>query len=232
MNPEPSYDPSSMTPNTRFLALTLLGLLLTAATGYAYGRLSQRWGPSVDMVAAGDHLRTLPRQVGDWRMLNEQELEESVAKMLECAGSVTRDYINQKTGDKVTMFIVVGPPGPIAVHTPEVCYSSRQYKITEKRQRATFAAAGARPNTLWQTTMQSKRIATDNLRVYFGWSQGDRWEAASNPRYRFGADPMLYKIQIAGLLDVDGTDPCRQFLESLFASTWKLAAKKETSKRH
>ncbi len=209
---------------TRFLALLAIGIALIATTGYVYGRLSQRWGPTPDMTAAADHLRTMPKQFGDWHMTEEMELGTTAEKMLECAGHVTRRYVNRKTGARVTMFIIVGPPGPIAVHTPEICFSSRDYdKQGNKRTQVSFASTGTEPHTLWQTTFRSKRITTDTLFVYYAWSTGDIWHASESPRYQYGGDPLLYKLQIAGLQETDGTDPCQQFLETLFQSGWSLA---------
>jgi hypothetical protein len=58
----------------RTLWLLLFGLVLTIVTGVVCGRLSLRWDPSADMVAAGRHLQTLPEQFGDWQMVDQQPL--------------------------------------------------------------------------------------------------------------------------------------------------------------
>ena len=152
-------------------------------------------------------------------------MKESVANMLECAGHVTRRYQNKTTGDNITLTIIVGPPGPTAVHTPEICYSSRSYSIKENRKRVNLDSAQSGPNPLWQATFRSNRIATDILHAYYAWSTGESWQASKNPRYQFGGLPLLYKIQIAGTVEADGKDPGKQFLEALFQSDWNLSSK-------
>jgi len=207
---------------TRFLTILTVGILLTFSVGYVYGRLSQRWGPSADLTAAATHLRTMPKQVGDWQMNEELEMSDLVEEMLECAGYVTRRYVNRTTGATVTVFMIVGPPGPTAVHTPEICFSSREYGKQNKHTQATFDSSGAEPHTLWLTTFFSKRITTNSLHVYYAWSTGDTWLASKSPRFQYGGEPLLFKLQIAGLLDADGTDPCKQFLEAFFLSGWQF----------
>jgi hypothetical protein len=235
-----------MSTNKRFLATALLGTLLTAITGYTYGRLSQRWGPSIDLLAAGDHLQTLPGQIGDWQVLDELTMSDKVVEMLECAGYTTRVYQNQKTGDTTTISLIVGPSGPIAVHTPEICYSSRAHTLEE---RATEVAIGNKeespsqkekaeenveekaqskaPQTLWRTTFRSNDIMADHLCVYYGWSLGTTWYASKHPRFEYGGKPLLYKLQIAGPLVDDGSgesrDPSLDFLQALFSSNWNLS---------
>ncbi|MEO2048788.1 MAG: exosortase-associated EpsI family protein [Pirellulales bacterium] len=215
-----------MTPKqnqTKYLILLTAGLLLTASTGYVYGHLSQRWGPSADLTASASHLQTMPQQIGDWQMLEELGMEDEVAAMLESAGDVTRRYVNQITGGHITVFVVIGPPGPIAVHTPEICYSSREYEIQDKHTKATFSSTGAESHTLWHSNFRSKRMAKSILSVYYAWSTGDTWLASESPRYQYGGEPLLYKLQIAGFLDTTGTDPSQQFLEALFQTGWTLS---------
>ena len=171
-------------------------------------------------------------------MLDEQPITENVLQTLECSGYVSRRYVHQKTGNAVTIAIMVGPSGPIAVHTPEVCYSSRAYGIEDPRTEVTFppmASGGdsSQPQTLWKVTFRDNRTAIDQLRVYYAWATGKKgstgtvWRAAARPRYEFAGEPMLYKLQIAGLLSAGSSgeagDPCHQFLEALFHSHWKLA---------
>ena len=61
-------------------------------------------------------------------------MDEDTVEMLECTGNIVRTYENQRTGEVVSVFVIVGPAGPIAVHTPEICYSSQNYKSRDTRQ--------------------------------------------------------------------------------------------------
>lgn len=203
----------------QFLLLAGAGVALTLVTGAVYGRWTQRWGPSVDMQAAAARLVELPSQIGDWQLLEERPMSPLVVETLQCAAHVNRVYVNAETGEQVTVAIVLGPPGPIAVHTPEICYSSAAFEIVDSRREELFDAPDGPPHSLWLTTFKSRDAGSQNLLVYYGWTTGDRWQASSAPRFEYGGQRKLYKIQAATLVGpTDGdalSNPCRRFLEAL-----------------
>jgi hypothetical protein len=211
----------------RWLALAM-GVSITLGAGALYGSYSQRWGPPADLVAAAARLAELPHQIGAWKMVEELPMEKSALKMLECAAYANRRYINEHTGQSISLAILVGPPGPIAVHTPEICFSSRDYEIQSERQSVSVDESPSKRHTFWRVDFKSRNALADELRIYYAWSPGGLWEAADSPRYEFTAAPLLYKIQlatpVASRLRGDGADPGRQFLEDLSESEWTLSA--------
>ena len=54
-------------------------------------------------------------------------MDEVAQEMLQSAGTVSRVYMNRRTGQRVDMFVIVGPSGPTAEHTPEVCVGGRYF---------------------------------------------------------------------------------------------------------
>ena len=44
-------------------------------------------------------------------------------------GYLSRTYTNQGTGATVSLLIVGGKPGPISVHTPDICFSGAGYEL-------------------------------------------------------------------------------------------------------
>lgn len=210
--------------NRTFYLLLAVVLLLTFASGAIYGRLTQRWGPTADLVAAADHVRSFPKTLGDWQLQDESTISESVQATLECAGYVNRNYINTKTGQVIGVAVIVGPSGPTAVHTPEICFTSRSFDL---KGAATETTAEKSDDTFWKLTFLSRHAGKQELRVYYAWSDGERWIASKNPRVEFGGKPLLYKIQISGDLGLgfENTleDPAWDFAQALTSSTWKPA---------
>ncbi len=208
----------------RFLALVAAALGLTLATGVVYGRWTHRWGPPADLQAAAKQLEEFPRQIGDWKLSEETPLADAIIQTLECAGYVNRVYVHQSTGQLIRLAVIVGPPGPTAVHTPEICYSSRAYEISKSREKAIMGPPGASANSFWKTTLKSRNVGAEQLQVYYGWSIGDNWQASRSPRFEFGGNPLLYKIQLAGeigdLSNRELADPCRDFLDALLRTHW------------
>ncbi|RIK71622.1 MAG: hypothetical protein DCC67_20190 [Planctomycetota bacterium] len=203
------------------------GLLLVVSAGAAYGHYTHRWGPPRDLTAAASHLKTLPKTIGDWQLQEESEIGPGVIQMLQCAGYVNRAYVNVKSGESVSMALIVGPPGPIAVHTPEICYSSRNYTLIGGREVGRVADQAKQSHTYWKTTFESKSVFAERLRVCYAWSDGVRWNASTSPRFEYAASPLLFKMQIAGLAGakdeaIDKTPPA-MFLKALLDSGWQLS---------
>jgi len=192
----------------------LLAMGLTVASGAAVGKMSNRWGPSQTSLAAARKLEEFPEQFGNWKLKSSERMSETAVKMLECSGYISRSYVNQKSGESVNVAVIVGPSGPISVHTPEVCFSSRDHETLESRKPTAVGASG---DQFWAMTFESNDVNANLIRVYYGWTPGNQWEATENPRFSFAACPYLYKMQLASHLpagtDLTNTDPCKNFLE-------------------
>ena len=189
---------------------------LTAASAVLHGRLTNRWGRPSDLVAAAEKLDSLPSEFGHWRLQASDQLDDGTAKMLEHPEYVLNTYLNEQTRQTINMTILLGHPGPISVHTPEVCYSSRDFTQRGKPQRVKLQTSQAKDHEFWVLTFQSNNVDAGYLRVYYAWSLGDTWAAAKGPRFAYAGQPLLFKIQLAGPLppdtDPDASDPCRDFL--------------------
>jgi hypothetical protein len=117
------------------------------------------------------------------------------------------------------MALIVGPPGPTAVHRPEICYSSQDYTQEGATRRVTVTAEDdSGTGEFWTLTFRPNDVDSLPLSVYYAWSNGDRWEAPENPRLSHSGAKILYKIQLAGdKPDASPTDPCESFLQSMLA---------------
>jgi len=193
---------------------TVLALLLTIGAAVVQGRLAGRWGATDVMLQAAKRLNAMPKEtLGSWQLEQSRELSPSVVEILECRGHINRTYVNRSTGDVVNVAVILGPAGPVAIHTPEICYSSQQYSQTSQRQRDEVSEDDA----LWSLTFQSNDVDAESFVVYYGWSDGSRWQATDDPRWEFAGQPYLYKLQIAGRsneLQADADHAaCRKFLK-------------------
>lgn len=214
----------SLSNAQKFLVSVGVGVLITFSTGAVCGRISHRWGPVPDMVAAAKHVEELPVQIGNWKMVKSEPMSDLAVRTLMCAGYVNRTYVNQKTGDTVSLAIIVGPSGPTAVHTPEICYSSQAYSIEEPRQAVSLTGGDGQAHAFWRTVFRSSDPAAEQLCVQYGWTADGSWKASESPRFEFAGEPMLFKIQMAAPIPpgrVSETNPCRQFLDDLLSSGWK-----------
>jgi hypothetical protein len=201
--------------------------------GALYGSYSQRWGPPADLVAMGQAVEQMPTEVGKWVMIDKSPMEKSTLEMLECAGYVNRRYQHRDSGQTVNLAIIVGPPGPIAVHTPEICFSSRAYELQSSRDRAQLKSAQGDEHSFWRVNFDTKNVLANKLRVYYAWSLGPQWDASESPRYEYAANPALYKLQLSAEVAPgelgDKEDPGKEFLQALIDSDWHLGVESESA---
>ena len=168
-----------------------LGLILLG--GVAHGVLSNRWGVSENIQALGSQLNSIPMEIGPWKCSEEGKLEDRVIYgILEASGYISRVYVHQSTAEAINVFLVFGPKGPVAVHTPEICYSARAVTQTSERQ-AVPADYDGKDGQLWKLGFESNTIDKRKMSVYYGWTDGGAWQAAKSPR--FWRTDYLYKIQ-------------------------------------
>ncbi len=221
MSSSPSPPPRRLASRKRAVVVCLLAVLIS---GLMHGYLDGRWVDQPDLERVGSRLTELPPKCGVWELVNESELAKESQRQLRCYGSVVREYWNPATGDRVNVFVVFGPRGPIAVHTPEVCYSSATAGIASPRTAETITTAD-RDDQFWKMQFRANESQTPHLEVWYGWSDGGAWQAAKYPRVWM--TDRLYKIQVAGSPSETGQkSPVEDFLESFLPALNKQGLRK------
>lgn len=194
-----------------------IGLVILG--GILQGSLSNRWGVSENVKEIGGRLSTIPLQLGVWQADKNQEIDELSLKLLECEGYILRTYVHQSTGEKVNVAVFFGPKGPIAVHTPEVCYSSKNVVPTSERVAKSNDYDGMN-NEIWRLGFVTPGIERDKLNVAYAWSDGGAWTAAVNPR--FWRTDYLYKIQTATPVIGNKQDTTDEFFRAFLPELRKV----------
>ena len=197
----------------------VLVLMGTLGGGWLQSKTATRWGGDALMNAAATKLtRPLGERVHNWRLVSDAPLAPDVVSALQCPAHINRTYVNEQTGDMVSVFVIIGPPGPVAVHTPEICGVGQDFALADQRTAVTIRDRSEHEHTLWQVALRPRDATRESLRVLYGWGTGGKWSATNDPRFVHASAPYLYKIQLSGP-ETNGTgqfDPCRDFL------TWFL----------
>jgi hypothetical protein len=190
-------------------------LAAVVAAGVAHGLHTDRWGRSPDREAAAARLANVPTTIGPWvgedRLLDAEEVHSAGVD-----GYLLRVYRNSVTRQSVTLFVVSGRPGPVAVHTPDVCYQASGYAMAAEPARESIPLPAA-PADVWATTMAKPSAALpEALSVRWAWRTRDAgWRAPDRPRVTFARAGVLYKLYV--LTDRLGgrsarPDPAAEFL--------------------
>jgi hypothetical protein len=161
----------------------------------------------------------VPMIIGDWHARSD-ELDEAVLTRAGADGYFLRHYENLD-GKKITVLLMCGRPGPIALHEPDVCYRGAGYYQNgpiavwpQKYDSGSTSAEFKRGNF-------SKDDATDvtSVRIEWSWNAGGKWLVPSNPRVAFARSSVLYKLYIVQSetpsSEQAGEDACKEFLEQM-----------------
>jgi hypothetical protein len=180
----------------RALAATAAALLVIVP-GILHGLREGRWQNSQQLEAAVARVRRVPLAVGDWRG-QPAELSQEEVRGAEADGCLVRRYENARTGEAVTVVLLCGRPGPISVHTPDVCYVSSGYDLLGGVVRlAKPFESGPRPAEFCAARFRKPGpAAAENCHVFWAWSAAGDWSAPANPRIAFAPYPALYKLYV------------------------------------
>lgn len=167
--------------------------------------------PGISHEIMGEQLSQFPKQLGEWECVSEEQLKPGIERVLRTYGYIIRVYWNTKTGNRVSLALLYGPRGPMAVHTPEICYSSRgRTPLGEPKEIAPRGTAAG--HSFWRLALKQPTDEFPDLEVLYAWSDGSEWVASSRPRY--WTTDSLFKIQIAGSPGLDGEESaCDSFLQ-------------------
>jgi hypothetical protein len=166
---------------------------VVVASGVIPGAWSNRWTSSAALERSAARLADLPLTLGDWDG-QEDKLDDGQVAAAEVAGHLLRRYVNRRTGDVVSVLVLCGRPGPVSLHTPEVCYRGAGYDQVGARVKQPVPGPGGE---CWACRFQKPAAPTpENLRVFYTWNGGGPWEAPDNPRLHFARRPALYKLYV------------------------------------
>jgi hypothetical protein len=208
---------------SRLLA-PLIATTVILTSGLAQGVWTGRWSNSRELETCGARLERLPMLIGDWEG-RATTLDKRTLEAAEISGYVMRSYRNRRDGRTVMVLLVCGRPGPIAVHTPEVCYAGSGYEPSaEATKRTVDLREASRPAEFWSLELtKPDLVLLDRLRIIYSWNAGGGWVAARNPRVEFAGAPALYKLYVVRQMsqeadwekDDSATDFARELLPSL-----------------
>ncbi len=199
---------------TRLLPV-MAAAFLVAAAGVVHGLRTDRWGANTDVRAAAARLDGVPMKIGEWdgRSMTIDDRQLAIA---EAAGCLSRSYVQRRTGTEVSVVVLCGRPGPISLHSPEVCYAGAGFSLSGERETCPLRRDGAPPAELFQAEFVKAGAAPETLKVFWAWKADGAWTAATNPRLAFARSTVLYKLYAIRRLvrpdESSAREPCLDFL--------------------
>jgi Protein of unknown function (DUF3485) len=178
-----------------FAVAWLLAIVATVAPAWYHGNMTFRWGDDRQTVELAKRLAELPENFGDWQLAGQLELSNEEMNQLRPAGYFARRYVK---GDlTASVFVLIGPMGPTAAHTPDICFSSRDFRIIGERTKVKLKSPPNDGSEFWLTRFESRRLEGHALRTWYAWTVDGKWSAPESARFAFGSSRFLAKIQVA-----------------------------------
>ena len=175
---------------------TLVVLGMTLIPGVLDGQRRFRWGTDSELIDLASRLDDFPKQIGEWRCAADELISKSSSSQLQPITYINRVYVSDASQMQASVFILLGPTGPTAVHTPDICFSSRDFSILQKRQVVSVDPANSSPSKCFETRFQSRDASGSYLSSCYAWTIDGNWQAPENPRYFFSGSRFLCKIQV------------------------------------
>jgi hypothetical protein len=190
-----------------------------------HGRWTDRWTTPALAADTTSKMAQVPMTVGEW----DGETVE-LADPREVAGlygNLYRRYVQRSTGNTVLVSLVWGRRGPIAIHTPDMCYVASGYEMTETPAKyvASEPIGGSSAEFFVTRFRKARPDSEENLRVFWAWNAGSGWKVADNPRIAFARHPILYKLYLIRSLnsteETGQEDPCVAFMRDFLPELHK-----------
>jgi len=190
-------------------------------SGLVHGLWSNRWGGTEALDRAVARLEAIPwaeidrklRTTGAW-VGEDGSLPEEQLVQAQLSGYHLRRYASPEGGE-VTVLLMCGRPGPVAVHTPDICYRGAGYLLVKEES---YPAKEA-PFGLLGRFKSTQPLTPGGLAILWTWNAAGTWEAPANPRWRFAAYSALYKLYVVcPTPSTDGVfqdDPRARFMQQL-----------------
>jgi hypothetical protein len=176
-------------------SLLIIAVAAVALAGWWHGHQTARWGESDELNQAAQRIDRIKSKIGDWEG-RSGEIDTKQLKIAEIVNYASRTYINRRTGQQLAILLICGRPGPISVHTPDVCYQGAGYVMGRLVPYALRDAPGlARQPEFWAARF-TKEPGPQLLNILWTWSNGGIWQAPEHPRFVFYRSKYLYKLYV------------------------------------
>jgi len=173
------------------LAAVAAGLIVVAA-GLVHGKLSDRWGSSQALEDALARVKEVPLEIdgliGEEEPANAEEFRQARAQ-----GYWTRTYRDPDRKTSCLVILMCGRAPDMSIHTPDICYQGAGFEMYGQPSTTSFGELGS----LWTARFVKQSLGSEDLRLYWAWSNDGTWRAPQNPRWEFRGGRFLYKLYIA-----------------------------------
>lgn len=138
----------------------------------------------------------LPEAFGEWMYEGlETNLDDGVVEELGIYTYTSRIYRHRMSGDRVSLLLMLGTPGRLVRHPPDICYSNRGSRALDKRV-LTLSPEDDAHSFATLTYASTSPMEPLGFAVAYGYTTGQKWDVPRFPRLTYGGEDVLYKMQV------------------------------------
>jgi Protein of unknown function (DUF3485) len=197
-------------------APVLVATALLIADGLVYGLWTNRWQSPERLRTAVARLEQTPTDFGNWSGELGASLSDREVEQAGFSGHLVQTYKNRQTGATISVMLACGRPGPLSVHTPDICYRGAGYEASKGVTYRQEQCADQAEAELWQAHFgKQDPTSPRQLRVLWTWNVNGTWRAPENPRFTFAGSQALYKLYVIQEImpgDQSADQACSEFL--------------------
>lgn len=196
-----------------------LGLVLAAgiviSAGFIHGAWTNRWRPNAELQQVVSRFAEVPSTWSGWTS-EKIKLDPRELKAAGAVGTFSRRYIDSVSGEAVSVFVLAGSPGDIAVHTPDICYPGAGYVLGPiEKTEVEIEGTSQRAKLFTSTATRNRPDSLQRIRLYWAWTVDGSWTAPDDARQTYVSVPVLCKLYLISQENAEesgATSPQRIFL--------------------
>jgi hypothetical protein len=212
-------------------------LLLAISGGIRYWRDRQFQFMARESEVSPFPLNDLPKVLGTWHEVegSDAHLDPETARVSGSSDHIIRVYMDEKSGEQVSVLALYGLARIVFAHTPEVCYPAGGYKAVDqpKPSEQQLSIPDSTFPARYKTGFYSKTVGglTQYEEVYYTFRYNGEWvpEVASKWKM-FRYRPSMFKIQTqrhTSTLSTEGS-PTESLLKELIQEIDKRVSRNAT----
>jgi hypothetical protein len=162
-------------------------------------------------------LKDLPLVLGDWKGIDDT-LPPEIARATGCKDYIFRTYTDARTGVRLSLIVIYGPPMEVIEHAPEKCYPYAGYTMIEGLQTRSVPVGDHKVPFASMLFQKGEGATADRKEVYYTWHYG-QWTPTRAITKQIERTPGMYKVHldraVAERESRDQGSPCESFLSLL-----------------
>lgn len=211
--------------------ITIACILLGLSGGVRHWRSMQFLALENQTKESPFPLKEIPHVLGTWRSPEgaEATLDPEIARIAGSTDHMIRSYVDDKTGEQVTVLLLYGPSQNVWAHTPEVCYPASGFTTMIPSREVQIPLEGTPRTAAFSEALYSKSRGgvTELSEVYYSFLNAGAWRSDMAGQWKqFRYHPGMFKIQVERHVKTPqlGDSPAKELLGLLVEEIEKRSA--------